>query len=338
MRTKLIGLLIGVMLLTTFLTVAQPPQTTTPAAETKTMQTTASMNDVPVWELGDTWTYRVNEISMNITDEAQSLRLNFTMEQLPLTVVNTTGDFYTLTFSTMINAFGHLNTDQGDGPVNISINIDDLQIEGAVLFDKATLGLKDFSLSFIEQKKFTFTVIEQPYLTLPEFLKKLTVKVTSILDIESDTSIDILTFPMQTGITWNLSAANLTTNGLIESPLLDLIHLIDTIFKLFGMEFLPPEVADLLPVIDVKDALTLLMGSNTFQVPVLPYAFFCLNTENITVPAGIFEAFNITLLGGLGQCYFAPTAGTIILMTGQFQDVIPFVQNIDLELVSTNYS
>lgn len=326
------------MLLTTFLTVAHPLHTTTPAAETKTMETTASMNDVPVWELGDTWTYKVNDIAMNITDETQSLRLNWNMAELPLTVINTTGDFYTLSFSTTMNAFGHLNTDQGDGPVNISITIDNLQIEGAVLFDKATLGLKDFSLSFIEQKKFTFTVIEQPYLTLPEFLKKLTVKVTSILNIESDTSIDILTFPMQTGITWNLSSANLTTNGLIESPLLNLIHLINNIAKLFNKEFLPPEVAALLPIVDVKDALTLLMGSNVFQVPVLPYAFFCLNTENITVPAGVFEAFNITLLGGLGQCYFAPTAGTIILMTGQFQDVIPFVETIDLELVSTTYS
>jgi len=326
------------MLLTTFLTVAQPIQKITPTAETKTQTTTTSMYDVPIWELNDEFTYKVNEISMNITDEAQSLRLDFSMDELPLIVTNTTGDFYTLTFNTAMNAFGYFNTNPGDGPVNISITIDDLPVQGQVLIEKATLGLKDFSLSFVDQKKFTFNIIEQPYLTLPNFLKKFTVKVTSNLDMESNTSVDLLTFPMQTGITWNLSSVNITANGLIESPLLNLIYLINYILNLLNIEILPPEIAALLPIIDVKEALTQLMGGNWFEVPVIPYAFFCLNKENITVPAGVFEAFNITVLGGLGQCFFAPTAGCIILMTGEFQDVIPFFKNIDLELISTTYS
>jgi hypothetical protein len=148
----------------------------------------------------------------------------------------------------------------------------------------------------------------------------------------------LLSFPLDIETSWNLSAANLSFNGLLESRLFTLIYRIDRILKLIGFEFLPAEIAALLPIIDIKDALIMFRGTNIFQVPAIPFAFFCLNTENITVPAGKFEAFNITILAGMGQCFYAPNAGNIIMLKGDIQEIIPFIKYINMELLETTYS
>lgn len=336
MRTKLIGILVSMMLLTTFLALAHPIHTTATTDQTK--PTTASLAvDVPVWNIGDSWTYKVNELSLDVSNENQTIQLFLSIPQLPLIVTDTTGDYYTLSFTTTANGQGSINTDHGEGPVNISLLVENMQISGSIRFEKSTLGIKDFRIAF-ENQKFTFILNEQPYLPLPQFLQRLSVKVTSNLDIDSDTSVSILSFPMDIGLAWNLSAANLSANGKIQSRLLNFIYNLNLFAALLGFEFLPPEIANLLPIIDIKEALITFHGGNEFIIPSLPYAFFCLNTEDISVPAGIFEAFNITVLGGIGQCFFAPSAGNIVQLTGDIQDIIPFIQNINMELLETTYS
>ena len=75
-----------------------------------------------------------------------------------------------------------------------------------------------------------------------------------------------------------------------------------------------------------------------FQIPAIDSAFFCLNTENITVLAGDYEAYNITIIGGMAQCFYAPTAGNVVKITGNLEELIPYITNINMELLSTNYS
>jgi hypothetical protein len=102
--------------------------------------------------------------------------------------------------------------------------------------------------------------------------------------------------------------------------------------------FLPPEVATLLPVVDIKDALTTLGPGNVLPMPMIAGAFFCNNTEPISVPAGIYNAYNITIVGGMARCFYAPTVGNIVKLTGNIQNLIPYITNINMELLSTNYS
>ena len=336
MRTKLIGILLSIMLLTTLLAVAQPIHTTAITDQTKPKTATIA-DDVPVWNIGDSWTYKVNELSLDISSENQTIQLFLSIPQLPLIVTETTGEYYTLSFTTTANGEGNINIDRGEGPVNISLLVENMQISGLIRFEKSTLGIKEFKIGF-ENQKFTLIINEQPYLPLPRFLQRLSVKVTSNIDIDSDKSISILSFPMDIGLAWNLSAANLSANGKIQSRLFNFIYNLNLFAALFGFEFLPPEIANLLPIIDIKEALITFRGGNEFIVPSFPYAFYCLNKEPITVPAGIFEAFNITIFGGIGQCFFAPAAGNIVLLTGDIQDIIPFIQNIDMELLETTYS
>ena len=74
-----------------------------------------------------------------------------------------------------------------------------------------------------------------------------------------------------------------------------------------------------------------------FKIPAIPFACICYNTENITIPAGTYKVYTV-LIGGKAQCYYAPTAGNIIKITGNFEEIVPNITNINMRLLSTNYS
>jgi len=335
MKTKLIGMLICVMLMTTLLAVAKPPQKIEKKSSTETMSTTYAA-DVPVWEIGDQWTYKIDDISIVNQQYGRSINLHITIAELPLTVTSTAGDFYTLDYQTSINGQCMVNVDPGAGPVNISMSFSNLDVSGKVLIDKSTLGIKEISAGFNKEK---FSIeIKQSIIPLPRFLQKFSAKITMNIATTFDTPFSLLTFPLNTGTVWNLTSTNITINGKIQSLYLNLINFLNKIAKLFGKQLLAPEIAALLPVIDIKDALTALGYGNVFPIPAPSEAFYCLNTENITVPAGAYEAYNITLFGGLGQCYYAPTAGNVVKITGNFEEINPDIKNFKMELISTNYS
>ena len=324
------------MLMTTLLAVAKPPQKMESKSSTELMSS-AYDADVPVWEVGDQWTYQIDNISLLYQQEDKLINLYLTIAELPLTVISTTGDFYSLEFQTSADGQAKINTDLGDGPVNISITFSNLEISGNVLIEKSTLGIKEVSAAF-NKGKFTVKIINQPYIELPNFLKKISAKITMDMTTAFGTPFSLLTFPLSTGIFWNSTATNFTLNGKLQSPWLNLLNFLNNMAKLLNAEFLPPEISVLLPIIDFKEALTTLGTGNVFEIPALDDAFFCMNTENITVPAGNYEAYNVTIIGGMAQCYYAPTAGNVIKITGNFEEIIPYITNINMELLSTNYS
>jgi len=337
MKTKLIGLLICIMLLTTLFAAAKPVNTIPEKTSAKTQTASATMVDVPVWAVGDTWTYQVDDISINYTTDTQSIQLHGSLSELPLEVTSTTGDFYTLSFETTMNGIGYINANPVDGPVNVSVTISDLAIEGTVQIEKSSLGIKDITLSF-DNQKITFTINDQPYLPLPKWLHILSAKFTSDIDVNCDISVALLSFPLNIGMFWDLVATSFSVNGQLEGKLFNLLYFLNNVVKLFGKELIPAEIAALLPIIDFNEALTSFLGTNVFEIPGFVGVFYCPATETISVPAGTYDAYNITLMGGIGQCYYAPTAGNIIRLRGNFEDFIPFVKSIDLTLLDTTYS
>jgi len=324
------------MLMTTFLTVAKPSEKIESKSSTETMSTAYDAN-VPVWEIGDQWIYKIDNISINNQTESKTINLFLKIAELPLTVISTIGDFYTLTFTTNVSGQGKIYSDQGDGPVNISITFTNISLSGNVIIEKSTLGIKEISVAF-SKEKFLVDIIDQPFFKLPRILQKISAKITMNMTTTFDTPFSLLTFPLSTLLVWNSTATNFTINGKIQCLWLNLINFLNKMAKLAGNEFLDPDVAALLPVLDIKEALTTLGNGNVFQTPAISDAFFCLNTENITVPAGLYYAYNITLIGGLAQCFYAPTAGNVIKINGNLEEIIPYLKGINMELLSTNYS
>jgi len=337
MKTKLIVSLVSLMLLTTIFAVAKTTPTISETPSSETSQVSSAGVDVPTWEVNDTWTYHIDDISVDFSDENISMILQISVDALPLEVTDTAGDYYTLSFETTMDGYGYLSTTVDEGPVNISVTFTDLQIQGTLKVEKTTLGLKEVMVSF-DKQKFTFNLAEQPFIPLPSWLHIISARITTDVTVACDTSVTVLSFPLVPGISWDLVATNFSLNGKIQSFFFTLLDFLNDIATLFGKSFLPENIAALLPVIDINEALTMYLGTNVFQIPSIENAFFCPFIETVEVPAGTYEAYNISLLDGLGYCYYAPAAGTIIKLTGNFQELIPFVKNIDLVLTDTTYS
>jgi len=330
----MIGFLIGVMLITTLIVVAQPPQITTNDTSTNKPLSASNAEDAPQWDVGNQWTYKVDNISIVMNQTGKVSYLYLSIAKLPLIVSAVDSTSYTLDVETSISGNTRIDTDLGNGPLNVSITFNDLEITGSIIINKSTLGIKAFSATL--NGRFWVDIIEQQF--LPFSLPVLPVKMTMDLSSDFTSPFALLSFPLNTTMAWNASATNLTLNGEIRSPWFYFILFINNIAKLAGNELLPPEIAALLPVVKIQEALTTLGTGNLFQIPMIPYAFYCLNTEPVTVPAGIYDAYNITILNGTARCFYAPTAKNVVKLTGNIQDFIPSITNINMELLSVDLS
>ena len=140
-------------------------------------------------------------------------------------------------------------------------------------------------------------------------------------------------FPLSVGKTWGNLYNVVTVDGQISSKWLNFISFINNILK-----FLPPEIGELLPVIDISDLIEVAGGNNSFEIPGSDVSFECVNQEVITVPAGTFNAYKMQIYGDKGTLYYAPDAGMVIKILVNLQEYLPFLGDLTFELSETNYS
>jgi hypothetical protein len=330
MKMKIIGILIGLILITTVFAVAQTNKTVTKETSTTTSPSTLYSVDVPVWEIGDKWTYKID----NITITTNQTDIFLSMDQLPLTVTVVDETSYTLEFETSVNGHSQINADLGDGPVNVTITLPNLQVSGTITIDKSTLGIKALSADLTG--RFWIDIKNQPYIEFS--LPVLPFKITTNLISDFSLPASMLSFPLNTTMIWNSTATNLTMNGEIRSPWFYFIKILNQITTAIGNPLLPPEIELLLPIVNIQEAFTTLGTGNVFGIPIIPGAFMCLNTETIIVNDVTYDTYNITILNGMAECFYAPTAGSIVKLSGNLEEIIPLVKNINMELVSTTYS
>jgi hypothetical protein len=325
-------------------------------------QTSSRGVDVPVWTVSNRWKYRIDNITVHYRGMNNStFSMNVHIDDLELHVVNDTGPTYQVeippTNITAELAMG-VNESTGYGPTNISLVVNNCLIKGTLWVNKSDLGIKQIQItikgnSTIKIYEFPFTITFPflgktiPPLTLP-FNK---FNISTALDFSAP--FIFTKFPLNISDNWGTPATNITLQGTISSRMLNIIncknrlirlfHLVPLIARLLKMS---PEhlqkfsdtLFDILPVIQIDYVIQqYLHVTNTFEFPAIPGAFHCNNTENITVPAGAYDVYNISALYGMGYLYYAPAAGTIIKMQGRFQDIIPFITSLNMELIWTNY-
>lgn len=353
MKAKIVGILICIMLLTTFFSIAKNVEDEQVEHYLENNETGSSLydDDVPVWEIGNIWTYKIDDINLDLSNE--NLSENFTIhlhgriDSLPLEVVDDTGDSYQIAFQATIVGDFFVNVDLGDGPINITGELQDTTIEGYIFFNKSDLGIKQMEI--IISGKLTVNVKEHPYGNW-SFFPEIAVSATITADAEFDPIYPIIDFPLNTSKFWGLPEVNITFDGTIESIWLKIFNILNKIIRLPGIIELiaaltntDPDMfhqisdilADILPVIDIGYVLNEYLGvENVIHLPEIPIIFMCNSTENITVPAGTFNAYNISVVGGLGSIYYAPEVKNVIKITGNFEDVLPFIRDINAELIS----
>jgi len=348
MKKKIIGILVCLMLTTTFLTAAQNTENLSVKYESEEKNSILfNEGDVPVWKVGDKWTYNIDVFSIDFSQSNMSINIDAKIEDLSLEVAEVTTDFYKLNFTSDISGSYEIKIDFGDGPINITGELEKTTIKGFIIYNKTDLGIKQINVEI--SGKLTVK-IEQPYIKL-SFLPKFPIRATITLEIILENPIPLIDFPLNETKCWGLPSTNFTVDGTIESPWLRLFDKLNRLFNplipilenitkkdLSELKDISDILKDILPIIDICDLLTNYLGIGCdFGIPEIP-PIICLTNlskELVTIPAGTFEAYNISIIGtNLANIYYNDTVGNIIKIAGNLQDIFPSVSNINVELVS----
>jgi hypothetical protein len=335
MKGKIIGLVIVCMLISTFFAAAQPsPQFDVNDSKPASQQL---LDDpVPVWDVGDTWTYQVDEINVNFEQDNQTIDVHLEITNLPLEVTDTSGGQYTVTFSTEMTGDLYAHIVQDGEVFDIYGTLARSDITGTIYFNSATLGIAAVEAQI--QGRMDLDVKKNGDSILPFFLP---IPATIDVNIDLETPYTLLHFPLNTSCFWGLPGTNVSFDGTVQSVWLNIINFVDTLIVIFlGEEnaIIPPDFKDLFPVLDISDVMTEFGFTMPMPIPGLPTIFTCFSKENVTVLAGTYEAYNISMLGGLGYMFYAPEIKNIIKIDGAFADELPFVSDIKMELIATNVS
>jgi hypothetical protein len=245
----------------------------------------------------------------------------------------------------------------GDGLINITGQLEDTIFTGTILFNKSDLGITH--LDAILDGKITLNIVENPYIPI-----NIPIHLPATINVSVNSSVPypIIEFPLNVSHIWGLPATNLSFDGTIQSPWLDFAdrlnnciqkhwNLVELLIRILNLlQIFPPIdpgllwnisniLADILPIVDISYVLTTYVGIEpVFPFPPVPEIFHCNNTENITIENTTFFVYNISVGGGLGSMYYAPEAGMIAKIKGRFKDIIPFISDIDAELIDYSYS
>ena len=355
MNRKIIGIFICLMLMTAILTTAHNVKNSSIKYEYNEIDTISfDEGDVPVWEVGDKWTYRVDKIVIDFEQTDFSIFVDGNIDTLELEVNKVTEEFYELNYEAVISGFYELYTDFGDGPINITGELKSTTIEGTITYNKTDLAIKQVHI--IISGRLTIKIVEQPYYDL-SFMPNIPIPATIVLDLGLGNPYPLIEFPLNTSKCWGLPATNFSLSGTIESSWLKLANTINKFLRIPGViPFLAailgtdPDMLkeisdilnDILPIIDIKYVLNEYVDiDNVFEIPAVPTILCCFGKDYVKVPAREepFEAYNISLLGSsLGNIYYSPEVGNKIKITGDFEEVLPFVSNINAELISYRFN
>jgi len=347
------------MLMCTFFTVAKTNEKVAFIPESS-HQTTMIPNNgtpVPIWEVGDSWNYKINTIVIDLNMSGFLVHIVLWTDNISLKVVDDTGDSYIIQINATINGNGYVYMDFGDGPINITGELQETTISGTIDYNKSDLRIKHIDVTL--DGNLQIHIIENPYIPIE---KPIHFPVTINVLIDTSVFYPIIVFPLNVSDIWGLPATNISFDGSIQSPWLNsvdglnnfaqdhwlIVEIIVWIWnKIPGLPPINPDLlknisdilADILPIIDISDVLTEYIEIEPIiGFPAVPDIFICTNTENITIGNHTFFVYNISVGGGLGSMYYAPEAGTIVKIIGRFKDILPFISNLDAELIDYSYS
>lgn len=304
--------------------------------------------DVPVWQVGDTWTYNLDNIDLSIHEtEGRDIDVKLNADDFTLTVTDVQSDTFITEFSTSnANIQADIYFDQyveGKTPINTSITLKNVDLTGQIIFTKASLAIKSVDLNI------NLDIIENLaglpiQFDFPPFIEKLLTKIKLPANIQVNIGFDpaftFIDFPLETGKSWGMPATALTIriDGEINSIWLRLANLFNKIFH-----FIPEDFAKYLPVIDIGDILEdygipslinmdLPAMEKFFRKPL----FQATTLQTVTVPAGTYDSYQTLFAQGLGEIYYSPEAENFVKLSAAMYQYCPIIQNIDLELKSTN--
>lgn len=315
--------------------------------------------ETPTWQVGDRWTYILNNIDINLTGaEGREIILQLSSGDIVLKVIDVTSDSYVASLTTdnidvtFEVAFDSYVEDAGNTsiPKNISVpkvSLDNVSIDGEITFDKESLGIKDIELVFTVDLMENLDTIEDIMgMELPRWIEKIapfiSIPANIQVNLEFDKPFEILQFPLEKDKIWGVPPNKVTINidGSIESIWLRILNFVNKFIPI-----VPPEFAKYLPNVDISEVLNDYGIPTQYQIdtPEIPdtllryhkYAvslFWVKGSETVETPAGSFDAAIISHLADNGETYYSESVGNIVKFVAHLNEYIPIIEDISLEL------
>ena len=352
MNNKVFGIFICILLMTSYITLAGNNEKTSTVSMLNNLSDESFDTDLPVWEENDYWIYKVDTLSVDFEQGGQYIHVLLETDELKLEVLEVNTETYTVKIDATLNGNGQLFMNSKNGPINMTLNLTNTKLTGTIIFNKSDLGIKELNPKL--DGRLSIDITEQHFVDFK--IPKISFRAT--IDIFSDiaTPLTFIDFPLDVNSTWGVPGTNISIDGTIRSPWLRVFNFVNNLLRLnWNLTFRILEklnitvdqemiinvsdiLHDVLPIINISHVLNDYLNiSNCFEIQEIPSIFLCNNTENITVQGKTYNAYNISVIEGIGSIYYAEEAGNIIKISGLFKDIIPFISNLNIELKETNY-
>jgi len=264
-------------------------------------QTSTMDDNTPTWSLGNIWTYDINTIEFQLNESGQTIELSLAVNDLELKVSSETQTAYVLDLKGKIS--GSFAYDDGAG----------MTLGGSLYFTKFSGILNVGKDNLTAHREYvvinSIALLTEHPIPIPLPLP-IPLKIT--IEVDHPTPRPLLVFPLFDGKIVLVEGVHITANIKVESIVLRILNLIN------------PEI----PAEIVLD-----------QGLYLPQLLYDVAPEEVTVTAGIYDAYNLAFFEGLlGSLYYAPVAGNLIKAQAELDVPDSFYLNFDGELKSTNYS
>ncbi|MCD6468165.1 MAG: hypothetical protein J7L32_02490 [Thermoplasmata archaeon] len=301
----------------------------------------------PTWNEGMRWTYKISNIDFTLDEiEGRYIDVHVKTGDFNLQVAEVTSDAYRTEFTISdadIRLNINLDLDANTTPIVLSGNVSNANLNGNIYWDKGNLGLKEIDARLTGVLDLTSLPID--FSSMPKLIQKLLEKIpfefTLNLQATFNESYPLLKFPLTNDESWGLPPVEVTVDGTIESKWFKVANILNKIAGFFGKDFIPPELASLLPVIRISKVLNMYNVSNQIDIPEIwdplyhdIHMFKCSTQKTVTVEAGTYNSQEISMVRGIGQIFYSPEVANIVKIQGNFNDILPIVEDVSMELVN----
>ena len=308
--------------------------------------------DVPTWSNGDTWTYRLDNIDLNLNPDPETgraIELSLSMGDIVMEVTDVTSTSYISSITsddidvTIGGMFDFHVSDVDDIEIP-TITLENVALDGQLIVDKDDLGITDIKIGIIVDVIENLENLNNVLgLQLPSFLNiiipYMSIPAVIDVDIAFDEPFNILEFPLENENYWNIhgNTVSIKIDGSVESIWLRILDIVNNFIPI-----IPSELAQFLPNVDISEIMNYygIPNEYEFEYPEIDIKdsfktkiFDVWGTENVHTQAGNSNAVHVSVMEENAILYYSEDVGNVVKFTGFLGNYIPFLDDINIELV-----
>lgn len=218
MKIKILGIMVCILVILSVAAVAEPIK-----IKQISKGTTSFDDDAPTWNVGDSWTFTINDFTVDYNESGQKMFMDGKIDDFEWTVASTSGISYEVDFTGKLTADYEVYLSSPSATLYVTGTFKPTltSLTGTIIFTKSNLEIEDINA---EIKGITMATISPIPIPLP-----IPFKLT--LDGDLSTVFPIFDFPLHALKTWALPDINIQMNaqfggifGLIKIPVTFPVH------------------------------------------------------------------------------------------------------------------